>query len=186
MKAAIVLLADYEVQNFVRRMVVELNQKYQVSFFASHLPVHVSLKQPFSFENLGKLENYFDNLATRISPLEIKLNGIYYSEWDGFGILGLNVIETSSLRTMHNQINSELTNVVKDPSAPHDGKDYHFHMTIELGKVVGKNPYRDYFDHIQNKDIKLSFLAKEIALFYYPNEDTNFFFNYKTLPLHLS
>jgi 2'-5' RNA ligase len=183
MKATIVLLSDYKVQNFVRSIVVELDQRYQIGFFAALLPAHVSLKQPFSFESLKKLDDYFDDLATRIPPFKIELNGIYYSEWNGLGILGLNVVETSSLRTLHNQINAELVTVVKDPHAPHDGEDYRFHMTIELGKVVGKNPYRDYFEQIQDKNVRLSFVAKEIALFYYPNEDTNTFITYKVLPL---
>ena len=52
MKAAIVLLASTPIQNFIRRIVFELNANYGAAFFASLLPSHVSLKQPFAFEDM--------------------------------------------------------------------------------------------------------------------------------------
>jgi 2'-5' RNA ligase len=79
MKAAIVLLADHEAHNFARRMVFELEQKYRIEFLASRLPVHISLKQPFSFESMERLESYFDSLAAQIVPFQIELDGVYYT-----------------------------------------------------------------------------------------------------------
>lgn len=61
MKAAIAILSDYKIQNFVRKIAFDLNKKYNINFLASLLPAHISLKQSFSFENnMEKLENYFD------------------------------------------------------------------------------------------------------------------------------
>ena len=59
MKAAIALLADYPVQNAVRRMVYEIGQRAPVEFLGSLLPAHVSLKQPFTFESIDALEEWF-------------------------------------------------------------------------------------------------------------------------------
>ena len=56
MKAAIALLTDYRIQNFVRKIVFDLNRKYNIDFLASLLPAHISLKQPFYFESMEKLE----------------------------------------------------------------------------------------------------------------------------------
>ena len=95
MKAAIVLLANTPIQNFIRRIVFELNAKYQVVFYASLLPSDVSLKQPFAFEDMDVLEKYFDALTARTPPFDLLLDRFYCEEWAGFGILGLNVVETS-------------------------------------------------------------------------------------------
>jgi 2'-5' RNA ligase len=183
MKAAIAILADYKAQNFVRRMVFELDQSAPIEFFASHLPAHISLKQPFSFESMERLERYFDRLAARIAPFLIELDGIYYTEWGGYGILGLDVKETATLRKLHEQLNRELAELFDDASAPHDGDEYHFHMTIELGKLETGNPYRTYFDSLAITTANLAFRAEAIALFYYSGADHRSFFNYKVLPL---
>jgi 2'-5' RNA ligase len=183
MKAAIALLADYAAHNYARRVVFELEQKYRIDFLASHLPAHISLKQPFSFESMERLEGYFDSLAAQIIPFRISLDEIYYTEWGGYGILGLNVKETATLRRLHNRLNRELCELFDDTSAPHDGSGYHFHMTIELGRVEKVNPYRSYFDTLENKKAHFAFMAKEVALFYYTGEDHRSFMNYKVLPL---
>ena len=183
MKAAVVLLADYKTQNFARRILFELEQEYQIDYLASLLPAHVSLKQPFSFENMETLENYFDLLATQIAPFKIQLNEIYYAEWSGYGILGVNVNETDTLRKLHVQLNRELSKLFTDTSAPHDGDGYKFHMTIEMGNVKKSNPFRTYYNKIKDKKLNLSFMAEHIALFYYTGEDHLSFINYKVLPL---
>ena len=183
MKAAIALLANYQVQNFVRRIVFELDQKYQIDFVASHLPGHISLKQPFAFDNMARLEEYFDALAGRIPPFQIELDEIYYSQWSGYGIVGLKVTETDRLRRLHDQLNGELRELFEDTSAPHDGEGYHFHLTIELGEVDQVDPYRAYYEQLEDKVVRLRFLAEEIGLFYYTGKEHNTFMCYKVLPL---
>jgi 2'-5' RNA ligase len=183
MKAAIALLADFQAHNFVRRIVYELQQKSHMDFMASLLPAHISLKQPFSFESMERLESYFDSLAAQTAPFRVELDEIYYTEWDGYGILGLNVIETATLRGLHNQLNRELDQLFLDTSAPHDGEGYHFHMTIELGKIENQNLYQNYFEQLAGKKVNLKFLANEIALFYYTGGDQLSYICYKILPL---
>ena len=183
MKAAIALLANYRAQNFARRIVFELEKAYQIDFLASQLPAHISLKQPFSFEDVGRLEGFFDSLAAQIAPFQIELDEIYYTEWNRNGILGINVKETDTLRELHNQLNHELSKLFLDTSAPHDGDGYHFHMTIELGKVDKRNPYQAYFEQLENRKVNLSFHAEEIALFYYTGRGHGSYKCYNVLPL---
>ncbi len=167
MKAAIALLTDYETQNVARRMVYALCHNGEIQFFGSLLPTHISLKQPFDFEDMDRLEACFDNLAGRVAPLTVELDGIYYTEWADYAILGLNVIESSALRALHNQINLELREVVADPSAAHDGEVYRFHMTLELGPVVENNPYKAFYDRLKMKKLRFSFVARYLAMFMY-------------------
>jgi hypothetical protein len=108
MKAAIALLTDYATQNFARRMVFEMSQAAELDFLGSLLPSHVSLKQPFVFEDMPRLEAWFDSLAARTTPLDVTLNSVYYSAWEEYGILGLEVVETPALRNLHTQVNREL------------------------------------------------------------------------------
>jgi len=110
------------------------------------------------------------------------LDEIYLSEGIDFGILGLNVKDTGRLRELHNLLNRELSELVENPAAEHDGEGYHFHLTIELGRFEGANPYRSYFESLANKTVDLSFQARELALFYYTGEPVQFI-TYKILPL---
>ena len=167
MKAAIALLSDFHVQNIVRRMVFEISQYARIEFLGSLLPAHVSLKQPFTFESMDTLQEWFDSFSQRPPPMTIRLDHIYYDEWDEYAIIGLHVHETPALRELHDRINDELNEIVQDPSAPHDGDEYRFHLTIELGKTGSLNPFRRYYESLPEKHVSLSFRAASIALFYY-------------------
>jgi hypothetical protein len=183
MKAGIGILADHAAQNFTRKIVFALAQEHPIDLLASIHQAHISLKQPFTFESMKRLEAYFDSFAESVVPFRIELDKIYYTQWGEYSILGLNVKETPILRGLHDRLNQELTAVVLDPTAPHDGEDYRFHMTIEMGVPVGGDPYRAYFDRLTDKRVDLSFLAEEIALFCSTDEDNLSYFNYKVLPL---
>jgi len=167
MKAAIALLADFAAQNMARKIVYQLYQQSGIEFFGSILPAHISLKQPFPFESMDKLEAWFDALAARTAPFDIQLDSVYHSAWEGYGILGFQVVETPMLRELHNQINRELPGVVENPAAPHDGDEYRFHLTIELGKIGPDDPYRAWYDSLPEKAVQLTFRAQQMALFIY-------------------
>jgi len=185
MKAAIALLSDYHVQNVARRMAYDINQLGEVMFFGSQLPAHVSLKQPFTFESMDILESWLEAFSKQIHPFRVELERVYYDQWDDFAIIGFEVLETPTLRAMHNQINRELKGLFNDPCAPHDGDDYRFHLTVELGKVSNANPFKQFYESLPEKQIDLSFMAKQIALFIYPREpiEPGSFICYKVLPL---
>jgi len=185
MKAAVVLLSDHQTQNTARRMVFELSQIGDVKFFGSPLPAHVSLKQTFVFESMNALETWFDSFSRRVAPFRIDLDHVYYGEWEDQAIVGFSVYETPALRELHNQLNRELKDVVLDPSAPHDGDEYRFHLTVELGRVGETNPFRQFYDSLPEKHLGMSFMAEHIALFIYADGpiEPGSFFCYKVLPL---
>ncbi len=170
MKAAIVLLANSAIQNVVRRMVFDLSDRYAIPFFAALLPAHISLKQPFVFEDMAALEPYFDGLAASIAPFEICLDRVYYEEWSGNAILGLNVVETPSLRALHDRLNAELRELVADPTANHDGSAYHFHLTVELGSTGAENGFKDYFETLADQKVDFRYTVTELAMFYYAGD----------------
>lgn len=167
MKAAVVILAGSEVQNYVRRIVYALDRQHNFPFLGSVLPAHVSLKQPFTFEEMPILENWFDNLSSSIQPFEIRLDHFYHFSGDGYGLLGLNVVETPILRGLHERVNRELAQIVADPSADYDGETYRFHLTVEVGQVGEEDIYRSYYDRLETKQLNLAFTARKLALFYY-------------------
>lgn len=167
MKAAVALLSDYPTQNLARRMVFDISQLAGIEFIGSLLPAHVSLKQPFTFKSMGALQTWFDSFSKHVAPVPITLDHIYYDEWDEYAIVGFGVHETPTLRALHNQINRELKEIVLDSSAPHDGDEYRFHLTIELGKAGRTNPFKQFYDSLAEKQVNLSFTAEDIALFYY-------------------
>jgi hypothetical protein len=185
MKAAIALLSDHNVQNVARKLVYQLRQRAEIPFLGSLLPAHVSLKQPFTFENMDVLEDWFQSFSKTIVPFHIDLERVYYDAWDDYAILGFEVIETAILRNLHNQINAELQGLVLDPSAPHDGEGYRFHLTVELGKVGSTNPFLEVYESLQTKKLDLSFQAESIALFFYADGaiGPGSFICYKVLPL---
>lgn len=185
MKAAIALLSDHRVQNVARRMVYEISQHARIPFLGSLLPAHVSLKQPFTFEDMDELEGWFESFSKRVAPFRIELDHIYYDAWDDYAIVGMGVHETPTLRGLHNQINRELKEVVMDSSAPHDGADYRFHLTIELGKVGSTDPFKQFYESLPEKHMDLSFVSEHIALFFYQDGpiETGSFICYKVLPL---
>lgn len=183
MKAGITILAEPMVQNFAHKIAYALNRKYGVAFFASLYPAHISLKQPFTIEDLPRLEAYCDELATQIAPFPIELDEFYAAAWEGNGILGLRVVETSALRELHNRLNRELSMLFADTSAPHDGDTYRFHLTIEMGEIVGSNPYAAFYESLADKEVHLSFQAAQLGLFYSADEEQNRYMLYKIIPL---
>jgi 2'-5' RNA ligase len=132
---------------------------------------------------MERLEPYFDALAASITPLKIELDRVYHAQWSGYGILGLSVKETSALVELHNRINRELQDLFEDPSAAHDGEGYHFHLTIELGKVEGADVFKHYYDELETTRVDLSFTAREVALFYYSGIEPGTYTTYKVLGL---
>jgi hypothetical protein len=118
-------------------------------------------------------------------PFRIDLERVYYDEWDKYAIVGFEVLETPILRALHNRINEQLKDIVRDPSAPHDGDEYRFHLTVELGNVETENPFKQLYDSLSEVQVDLSFKAIHIVLFLYPYEpiEAGSFICYKVLPL---
>jgi 2'-5' RNA ligase len=187
MRATFALLADTAVHNLVRKLAWEIHQKYRTGTIVCRLPPHVSLKQPFAISDLGALEAYMDTLAKGITPFEITLTGIQAVSTllDGqeVGVLWLNVRETETLRWLHDRLNRELSQRFGDTQAAHDGPEYHFHLTIQMGGQPA-GVYRRMVGELVDKNLEVSFIARELAMFVYdePVGPQGDFLTYKIWP----
>jgi 2'-5' RNA ligase len=179
MKAAIVLLLDYPVHNFVRKLALEVQQKYQIDPQIN--PPHVSLKQPFEISDLSALEIYFDQFAASIEPFELSLPRIDGPE-DG-PVLWLEAEETETLRNLHIRLNQELAERFANTQAPFDGPEYHFHATVAIGGQ-STEVYRAMVAEFASREVGLRTMARSLAMFYYAeNQDgSGYFLTYKILP----
>jgi 2'-5' RNA ligase len=170
MRAAIALLVDHQIHNFMRKLAVEFHRRYETGFLGALLPPHISLKQPFQVMDLPAMETYFDELAKSIAPFEIRLTGLELQaatfQSKEYGILWLGVEESETLRDLHERINRELAERFENTGAPFDGAEYTFHATVAIG---GQPPhvYREFYDTLGSKGLAFSYVAREIAMFYY-------------------
>lgn len=186
MKAAIVLLSGNQVQNFARRIAVRLCAEKGLPFYAAALPSHVSLKQTFVFEDFERLDAFCERFAASIRPFEVALDRLYLYERGDFGVLGLNVVETPVLRGLHERLNRELAQVFADTRAEFDGADYRFHLTIEIARGARNLAVlREYFRGVADPAVDLRFSARELGVFFYPDEalTPGTFVVYRVLPL---
>jgi 2'-5' RNA ligase len=171
MKAALVLLSDYNIQNMVRRIVADLSVRERLPLYASTLPTHVSLKQPFTFEDFDRLDAYCEGLAGSLPPFEIRLDRFYLFEGDGYGVLGLNVIETPQLRGLHSRLNAELAGIFQDTRAAFDGEEYRFHLTVEIARDAHSlEVLQRWYAGLAEKTVDLRFTARSLAVFFYPDQ----------------
>jgi 2'-5' RNA ligase len=188
MRATFALLASIEVHNQVRKLAWDVHQKYQTGIDVSRLPPHISLKQPFEISDVKELEIYMAELAESITPFEATLTHLeaIKATIDDFdtGILWLNVQETQVLRQLHNQVNQELTARIGNVPAAFDGPEYHFHMTVTIGKQPFEI-YRNIQNEFSNRILNLQFTVKDLVMFIYDDMMTmdSGYMTYMILPL---
>lgn len=188
MKAAFALLADTDVHNLVRKLSWDFHQKSHTGTRHCCLPPHISLKQPFRIASLPGLENYMDEFAQSIEPFEVQLTDLHL--WSTFasrveyGILYIDVQETTELRQLHNRLNAELEQRFGSVPADFDGDAYHFHMTVMLGGQPIE-VYRRFYSEIENPRINCSFVVRELGMFVYdePMGPDGDYLSYRILPL---
>ena len=189
MKATLALLADMEAHNRVRKLAWEFHQKYRTGILP--LPPHISLKQPFGVTNLTQLEQYMDQFARSIVPFKVTLTklAIVPASFQGteYGILWIDVQETSELRQLHNRLNAELSEQLGPVPAEHDGDAYHFHMTVMLGGQP-IDIYHRFYRELDSPVIDYSFIVRELAIFVYdePLGIDSDYLCYKILPIGIS
>jgi len=174
MKAAFALLADPDTHNLVRKLSWDIHRKYRTGIDVCRLPHHVSLKQPFDISDVDALEGYMPELAKGIPPFEVHLTGLELLDVNisglETGILWLNVQETEVLRSLHNRLHQELTARFGDVSAPFDGPDYHFHMTVAIGGQPIET-YRNIYNEFEGRLKDLRFIARDLGMFVYDEVD---------------
>jgi len=188
MKAAIALLLDYKIHNFMRSLTVDIHRRYPLGFSAASAPPHISLKQPFSISDLTAVELYFDQLAASIQPFEVKLTRLELQVALAIegerGILWLAAQDNALLRSLHRRLNRELAERFETTRAAFDGDAYRFHATLFAGEQ-NADLYRKAFAAYKDTPVNLNCAIERIALFYKNNDDdaARDFITYKVLPL---
>lgn len=189
MQAAFALLSNREVHNIVRKLAWELHQQYRTGTINCRLPPHISLKQPFTIADLAGLEAYMHELASTITPFEVRLPELQLKsilfEGTEFGLLWLDVQPTEHLRQLHSRLNRELALRFGNTETAFDGAAYHFHMTVTMGGQT-IDVYRQAFATLAEPSINLRYTVYELALFVYDDEPLGpqrEYITYKILPL---
>lgn len=170
MRAAFALLANPEVHNVVRKLSWEIHRKYRTGTRHASLPPHISLKQPFPVSDLPALEEYMEEFAKSLQPIDVTLGGVQAvpTFFDGmeYGVLWVDVEETAVLRGLHNRLNHDLNLRFGDTAADYDGDAYRFHMTVMMcGQLM--EICRKYHSDISTLRIDLRYTARELAMFVY-------------------
>ncbi len=188
MKAGFTLLVDDEMHNLVRKIAWQMHQQYGTNLRTCLLPPHVSLKQPFVFDDLARLEAFGAAFARSIQPFEVILTELQVLpavvDDKETGLLWIEIQESETLRRLHNRLNDELSHLFDNTQAPFDGPDYHFHMTV----IMGDQPfatYRQFYDGMPDPGVKRKFTATNLGLFVsdVPPGSESQYICYKIIPL---
>lgn len=191
MKSTIVLIADDEVENYGRKILLEAHRIGKVGFEMTRLPFHVSLKQPFVVPSLEEIEDFFDEFAEKISLVDVNFEElvVYPNNSIGgepSGCLSIRIKKTSELERIQKDLFANLEKGFGPCPAPFDD-DYVFHMTVAVGKVPYEN-YKRAYDVLCKSNYNKSFKFNKIGLLYYDDDNIlpGTYFCYKTVDLKQS
>jgi 2'-5' RNA ligase len=126
----IAALVPDDAHNFMRSVGVELHTRWGAQASTTLLEPHVTIKQPYD----GDLEvaaEYLDELAARVEPFELVLDG--YAEFENEGVVFLDVTGGAQrIMELQRQVLDELD---LEPAAFESGEPepYHVHATLAVG-----------------------------------------------------
>ena len=153
MRVNIALFADNEFQQIFQPWQDEICQKYAILPENRNYWPHISLKQPFWVEGFEEITSYFDEFAATVPAQELSLSRLNLWRLTALsgdtGALFLEVAEQNALRALHERLNAELASRFANTTAPFDGPDYHFHLTLAVGGAIAdiyERIYQDYQD----------------------------------------
>ena len=158
---AYVILVSEEVHNYMRRLQLEILQKYGTNPEIEVSP-HITLKQGFGARDFVPLERYFDKLVEEIEPFEITVRNI------GFfvaGVIFMGVAQNEPLDALRRRVIRDLSSEFGvRPNAFEDDR-YHFHATLAHGLS------RDSFERARRElgglQVEFRFVCDTLALLYH-------------------
>lgn len=173
MKATIVLIASNEIENMGRKIMLEAHQKGDLGFEMARLPHHVSLKQPFTINDIYEIERYFDEFAGTIKPVSVKFTevALWPSKVFGYdsGVMVIKAEKTEELFNLHKRLNKELEERYGSCPADFDGEAYTFHMTVAIGGKSFEN-YQKVYDLLDKKEYYQEVEFNQLGLLYYDSD----------------
>lgn len=189
MKATIAYLADTKTENYGKGLMLAAHKIGGMGFEAARLPMHVSLKQPFSIPDLNKIESFFDDYAKKLSPISLRLDSLDLFESKVFGYesgcLVMKIKPNDRLKNQQKELFKALEEGFGHCPAEHD-EDYCFHMTV----AIGGSPFGSYkmaYEKIKVLDYAGEALFDKLGLFYYDDDKIRpgSYFCYKSVKLSL-
>jgi 2'-5' RNA ligase len=132
LRAAIALLVDTDLGKRLASFTLRCRY-YGFDWRVLQLPAHVSLKQPCLVHDLERFEAYFEALARRIEPQQLRFDGFVFWGDAEQGVVSARVVASPQLRQLHARLNTELEHAFGGTQADHDGDSYEFHLTIAIG-----------------------------------------------------
>jgi 2'-5' RNA ligase len=188
MKATIVLIANDEIENYGRKLMLDAHKAGNLGFEMARLPQHVSLKQPFSIRSLEEMEEFFDEFAKELKPVNVKFKhlNVYPSNVLGYesGCMSIEVEKTAELDLAQRKLFEKLEQRFGPCPAEHD--DYYvFHMTIAISGA-GFDCYERAYTEMAKKDYNKECVFNRLGLLYYDNDNfkPGTYFCYKILELN--
>ena len=188
MKATIVLIADDEVENYGRKILLEAHRIGNVGFEMTRLPFHVSLKQPFVVPSLEEIDDFFDEFTKSVSPIEVNFEELVVYRNDAIGgepsgCLSIRIKKELEIERLQKDLFADLEKRFGPCPAPFDD-DYNFHMTVAIGKVPYEN-YERAYNVLCKNNYNISYRFHKIGLLYYDNDKImpGTYFCYKTVDL---
>jgi len=173
MKATIVLIADVDAENYGRRLLLEAHRAGNVGFEMARLPQHVSLKQPFPIPSLEEMEDFFDEFAKGIPPVDVEFDLLEVLPSNALGgnpsgCMSIRAIRSDVLDRLQKDLFRRLEERFGPCPAEHD-HDYVFHMTVALGSA----PYEQYqkaYNALSNRYFHQTLRFDKLGLLYYDDD----------------
>ena len=188
MKATIVLIANDEIENYGRKLMLDAHKAGNLGFEMARLPQHISLKQPFLIPNLEEIEELFGEFVKELKPVRVKFKHLnfYPSNVLGYesGCMSIEVEKTNELDLAQKKLFKKLEERFGRCPAEHDD-NYIFHMTIAIGGA-NYDCYKKAYAKMVKRNYSKECIFNKLGLLYY--DDNNIkpgtYFCYKILELN--
>lgn len=174
-EVAYVLLLSDELDNYLRRLQVELERRYGQNRALS-TPPHITLKLGVPTTDLAPFERYLDRIVQEIEPFDVAVQGIdFFDE----GIAFLRVEEEPRLEAVRQRIVQDLSETLSiEPYALETGGRYRFHVTLAHG--LDPRAFARARVELDRATPRFRFTVETMALLAYTRD---FWITYKQMPL---
>lgn len=157
---AYAILVSEEVHNYMRRLQVEILQKYGANREIQISP-HITLKQGFAARDLDPLERYFDRLAAEIEPFEITVRNIGFFD---DGVIFMDVAQNGPLDSLRRRVVQDLLSEFGVKPNELEDDRYHFHATLAHG--LSLDSFEQVRRELEGVRVEFRFVCDTLALLY--------------------
>jgi 2'-5' RNA ligase len=159
------ILLDGEIYNFMRKMELLLFDRYKIQKGLCQ-PPHITIKPPFTVDDISVYQTYLDELCQKIEPFDIELEG-----FNSFGkkVIYLDVKKSSKLDEIYQTIFSDIRSKF-NPEIKKD--DMVFHATLAYDDL-NEESFDEAYEYLKsNFQPKFTMTAGKVGLFYQLVDDS--------------